>query len=137
MQAGEAERGEGVPAKRVRRTGAPGVEKNAGGVGGAAAILGPVGRNFAAGMTGGAAYVLDRTRALVGRVNPQLVTVAPMTAADRKALRDLLETHERLTGSRVARAILRNDPSFSTFVRVAPVTAPTHADAIAVRAVNE
>jgi hypothetical protein len=55
-------------------------------------------------------------------------------------VRDLIETHERLTGSRVARALLRNDPSLSTMfaIRPRPDAAVRHdaVDATEERAVN-
>ena len=113
----------------VRNSGATAVVEGAGDhaceymTGGTVAILGTVGRNFGAGMTGGVAYVFDRRQALVHRINPQHLTIAPLNAADQKIVRELLETHERLTGSRVARAILRHDSGLTTFVRVASAAA--------------
>jgi glutamate synthase domain-containing protein 2/glutamate synthase domain-containing protein 3 len=86
--------------------------------GGIVVVLGAIGRNFGSGMTGGVAYVSDRRRTVTGCVNPQQVSVEPLSAADRKIARELLETHERLTGSRLARAILRNDRELTTFKRV-------------------
>ena len=58
--------------------------------------------------------------------------------AERTILRDLLTAHERLTGSRVARAILRSDRALSHFWRVAPVMPTVDAAApIDLKAVNE
>jgi glutamate synthase domain-containing protein 3 len=108
----------------VRNSGATAVVEGAGDhaceymTGGTVVVLGPVGRNFAAGMTGGIAFVSDRQRMLSERTNGDHMTVLPLTAAEQRFLRELIETHERLTGSRVARAILRNDPGLSTFVAV-------------------
>jgi glutamate synthase domain-containing protein 2/glutamate synthase domain-containing protein 3 len=128
----------------VRNSGATAVVEGAGDhaceymTSGTVVILGPVGSNFAAGLTGGVAFVLDRKRTLAARVNPQLVSVDALVASDRKPLLELLEAHERLTGSRLARSILRNDPTLTAFVRVSPVTVPAEQAAIAeVRAVNE
>ena len=67
---------------------------------------------------GFAASLPGRSRLLTGRVNPQQLAVEPLSATDRKIVRELLETHERLTGSRLARAILRNDRELTTFKRV-------------------
>jgi glutamate synthase domain-containing protein 3 len=114
----------------VRNSGATAVVEGAGDhcceymTGGIVVILGGVGYNFGAGMTGGVAYVSDRRRSLVSRLNPEQLSVEPLDAADQKVLRDLLETHERLTGSRVARAVLRHDRGFTTFKRVVAVAPP-------------
>jgi glutamate synthase (ferredoxin) len=108
----------------VRNSGATAVVEGVGDhgceymTGGIVVVLGPIGRNFGSGMTGGVAYVSDRRRLVTGRVNPQQLSVEPLSAPDRKIVRDLLETHERLTGSRLARAILRNDRELTTFKRV-------------------
>jgi glutamate synthase (NADPH/NADH) large chain len=88
--------------------------------GGTVVILGPVGRNFAAGMTGGVAYVCDRKQTLAARTRVQDLALVALSAADQKIVRELLEAHERQTGSRLARTILRNDPDLTTFKRVAP-----------------
>ncbi|HZP48838.1 MAG TPA: glutamate synthase large subunit [Vicinamibacterales bacterium] len=108
----------------VRNSGATAVVEGAGDhgceymTGGTVVVLGPVGRNFAAGMTGGIAFVSDRQRLLAARTDGEHLAVTPLTTAQQRFVRDLIETHERLTGSRVARAILRNDPALSTFVAV-------------------
>lgn len=77
--------------------------------GGTAVILGNTGRNFGAGMTGGEAFVLDESRSFNTRYNPELVDMLPVT--DRSALKklaDLLKRHRDVTGSTVAKKILRN-----------------------------
>ncbi|MGH3664281.1 MAG: glutamate synthase large subunit, partial [Micromonosporaceae bacterium] len=71
--------------------------------GGAVAVLGPTGRNFAAGMSGGMAYVY---RLDPKRVNRELVDLEPLSAADRVKLREMLERHRAETGSVVATALL-------------------------------
>ncbi len=112
----------------VRNSGAVAVIEGAGDhaceymTGGIVLVLGPVGRNFAAGMTGGVAFVADRERTLAARLATDLVSVAKLTASELRVARDLIETHERLTGSRLARGVLRNDPALSTFVAVRPAT---------------
>jgi glutamate synthase (NADPH/NADH) large chain len=98
--------------------------------GGTVVVLGAFGRNFAAGMTGGVAFVSDRRDILKARTNPQLLQVDAVTPADQKMLRDLLDVHERATGSRLARAILRHDRHFSSFRRVSPALTPAIAVAV-------
>jgi glutamate synthase (NADPH/NADH) large chain len=91
--------------------------------GGRVVVLGPVGRNFAAGMSGGIAYVLaDDRPAFVTNCNQELVDLESI-AGDREAddLRSLLEEHVRWTGSEVAAALIDNwGASLSRFVRVIP-----------------
>jgi glutamate synthase (NADPH/NADH) large chain len=85
--------------------------------GGRAVILGPVGRNFAAGMSGGIAYVLDLKR---HRVNPEMVDLDPVdTEEDAKFLRDVVERHYTETGSAVAARLL-SDWDVSRFTKVMP-----------------
>src|SRR4029079_4496929 len=87
--------------------------------------LGSVGQNFAAGMTGGAIYVAAGRETLAARINPQQLSIEAPTPAEQKVLRELLETHERLTGSRVARSLLRFDRHLAGFCRVIPAAAET------------
>lgn len=71
--------------------------------GGCALILGPTGRNLAAGMSGGTAYVLDLESS---RVNPELVDVLPLRPEDERLVHELLSRHAHWTDSAVARALL-------------------------------
>jgi glutamate synthase (NADPH/NADH) large chain len=71
--------------------------------GGRAVILGRTGRNFAAGMSGGIAYVLDLDRE---RVNTEMVEIEALTDEDRAFLTDVLTRHRAETGSAVADRIL-------------------------------
>ena len=93
----------------VRNSGATAVVEGVGDhgceymTGGMALVLGPTGRNFAAGMSGGLAYVLDL---VVEKVNAELVDVQPLREADLPVVRGLLEDHVRWTGSTVARDLL-------------------------------
>ena len=105
--------------------------------GGTVAILGPVGRNFAAGMTGGVAFVADRQRTIGAKARH--MDVLPLTVTEQRQLRELLEAHERLTGSRTARGILRNDPTLSAFVAVRSPegSRSMEREALAERVVNE
>ncbi len=86
--------------------------------GGRVVILGPTGRNFAAGMSGGYAFVLDLD---VGRVNPELVELAPVQGDAAAELHDLVRRHGEETGSVVAAALLAEWPSaLARFTEVMP-----------------
>ena len=89
--------------------------------GGEAMILGSTGRNVAAGMSGGVAYLLDFDRSLL---NPQIVDeveVRGLTDAEGVRVVELLQRHEALTGSEVARKILAYLPSsLARFTRIEP-----------------
>ncbi|WP_369133284.1 glutamate synthase large subunit [Modestobacter sp. I12A-02662] len=71
--------------------------------GGQAVILGPTGRNIAAGMSGGVAYVLDLAR---HRVNGELVDVEALDGPSAQELRDVLVRYREATGSAVAASLL-------------------------------
>ncbi len=71
--------------------------------GGEVVILGATGRNVAAGMSGGVAYMLDLDPALV---NGELVELEPLAAADAESVRRLVERHAEETGSTVAEKLL-------------------------------
>jgi glutamate synthase (NADPH/NADH) large chain len=82
--------------------------------GGRVVILGPVGRNFAAGMSGGIAYVLDLP---VHRVNMEMVDLDPLEEGNARFLRDVVERHYAETGSAVAARLLADwDPGRFTMV---------------------
>jgi len=93
----------------VRNSGATAVVEGVGDhgceymTGGMVLVLGPTGRNFAAGMSGGIAYVLDL---IAANVNTELVDVGPLRDADLPVVKGLLEDHHRWTGSGVAAALL-------------------------------
>jgi glutamate synthase domain-containing protein 3 len=91
--------------------------------GGTVIVLGGVGQNFAAGMTGGVIYVVGSRESLSARIDPQQLAIDAPTLAEQRLLRDLLETHERLTGSRIARSLLRFDRHLAGFCRVTPASA--------------
>jgi glutamate synthase (NADPH/NADH) large chain/glutamate synthase (ferredoxin) len=89
--------------------------------GGVVAVLGPTGRNFAAGMSGGIAYVLDEHGSFERRCNTQLVTLEKLEDDDAATLRALVEEHERRTGSAVAARLLADwEAALSAFVKVMP-----------------
>ena len=74
--------------------------------GGRVVVLGPTGRNFAAGMSGGVAYVLDRDGTFKDRCNMGMVGFEEPSEADAIELRAMIEEHERRTGSAVAAGVL-------------------------------
>ena len=96
----------------VRNSGAAAVAEGVGDhgceymTGGRAVILGPVGDNFAAGMSGGVAYVLDEEDSLARRIHAGALEVGPVAGAWTEELKAMLETHARLTGSPKASSIL-------------------------------
>ncbi len=75
--------------------------------GGRVAILGPTGKNFAAGMSGGIAYVLDENHDLYTRLNKEQVVIDTISEAhDIQELREMIEEHVATTGSPKGKAIL-------------------------------
>ncbi len=89
--------------------------------GGRVVVLGPTGRNFAAGMSGGIAYVFDRDRQFAGRCNTELVDLEQMSDEDAEEVKELISEHARRTGSLVARNLLASwDRSRERFVKVMP-----------------
>jgi glutamate synthase (NADPH/NADH) large chain len=74
--------------------------------GGRVVVLGPTGRNFAAGMSGGVAYVYDRDGSFDARVNGDMVAIEQLDDDDRSFLRSTVERHRELTGSAVAKRLL-------------------------------
>jgi glutamate synthase domain-containing protein 2/glutamate synthase domain-containing protein 1/glutamate synthase domain-containing protein 3 len=90
--------------------------------GGRVVVLGPTGRNFAAGMSGGIAFVYDRDRRFEGRCNPELVDLEEMTDTDALEVQALIKEHVARTGSLVARNLLAswNKGARDRFVKVMP-----------------
>ena len=89
--------------------------------GGRACIIGPTGRNFAAGMSGGVAFVYDPNGEFPIRCNQQMVDLKPLHEKSIPELRGMLEKHVAYTGSPVAQRILDNfDAELKHFVRVMP-----------------
>jgi glutamate synthase (NADPH) large chain len=109
----------------VRNSGAVAVAEGTGDhgceymTGGRVAILGPVGRNFAAGMSGGIAYLLDPDPR---RVNTEMASLEPLAEEDGEFLAGLLARHQAETGSCVAARLLTDWPAaLARFGRVMPV----------------
>jgi glutamate synthase domain-containing protein 3 len=89
--------------------------------GGRAVILGATGRNFAAGMSGGVAYVLDEDGTFEERCNMELVDFDALDADDVAELHALVEEHHLRTQSPVAARVLREwDAVLPSFVKVMP-----------------
>jgi len=89
--------------------------------GGRVVVLGPTGRNFGAGMSGGVAYVFDPDATFARRVNGEMVDLEPLDEEDRAVLADDLQRHVDATGSPVAATLLADfDASVSRFVKVMP-----------------
>ncbi|MER7790731.1 glutamate synthase large subunit [Streptomyces sp. NPDC097640] len=111
----------------VRNSGATVVSEGAGDhgceymTGGRAVVLGPTGRNFAAGMSGGIAYVvdLDRDNVNVGNVE----AIEALDDTDRQWLHDVVRRHHEETGSTVAGALLADwDAALARFSKIIPST---------------
>jgi glutamate synthase domain-containing protein 3 len=111
----------------VRNSGASAVVEGVGDhgceymTGGRVVILGATGRNFAAGMSGGVAYVLDREGDFESRCNMGLVGFDEISEADAIELHGLIEEHHLRTRSSVAARILREwDATLPHFKKVMP-----------------
>jgi glutamate synthase (NADPH) large chain len=86
--------------------------------GGRVVVLGATGRNFAAGMSGGIAYVLDLA---LQRINPEMVEIEPLTHEDGDFLRSTVERHMTETGSAVAERLLTDwDDAIERFTKIMP-----------------
>ena len=90
--------------------------------GGRVVVLGPTGRNFAAGMSGGIAYVLDNLGDFPTRCNRQQVELLPLSESDEaEEVREMILCHARYTGSNVAWAILSHWAEIRPkFIKVLP-----------------
>jgi len=112
----------------VRNSGATAVVEGVGDHGceymtrGVVVILGKTGRNFAAGMSGGAAFVLDTDGDFRSRCNLEMVDLEPVVDADADALHELIRRHYDYTQSAVAWRLLAGwKDSVRRFVKVMPL----------------
>ncbi|MCZ2109153.1 MAG: glutamate synthase large subunit [Dehalococcoidia bacterium] len=120
----------GVAGERfcVRNSGAAAVVEGTGDhgceymTGGRVVIIGKTGRNFAAGMSGGVAYVFDEDGTFANRCNMEMVSLEALEEEeDLELVHGLLERHREYTGSTVAGRILEDWPALAVkFVRVMP-----------------
>jgi glutamate synthase (NADPH/NADH) large chain len=89
--------------------------------GGRALVLGSTGRNFAAGMSGGIAYVFDGDGTFPARVNMEMVDLGRLDSEDESFVRDRVEAHLKETDSAVAARLISNWTELaSRFVKVMP-----------------
>ncbi|MGC1243917.1 MAG: glutamate synthase large subunit [Chryseosolibacter sp.] len=89
--------------------------------GGRVVVLGKTGRNFAAGMSGGIAFVFDTEKALDKLCNKDMVELEAMTEEDKHEVREMIEKHFRYTGSDPAEWILENwEVASNLFIKVMP-----------------
>lgn len=89
--------------------------------GGRALILGKTGRNFAAGMSGGLAWVYNPDNSFAENCNTEMVDLDPLASDDKEQIQALLRKHISLTGSKLAQQMLNNWNEVSTqFVKVYP-----------------
>jgi glutamate synthase (NADPH/NADH) large chain len=89
--------------------------------GGRVVILGDTGRNFAAGMSGGIAYVYDVKGQFPILCNKEMVDLDPVTNGDSDELKDMIENHFAYTGSTVAKFILDDfENQLKNFIKVFP-----------------
>jgi glutamate synthase domain-containing protein 2/glutamate synthase domain-containing protein 1/glutamate synthase domain-containing protein 3 len=116
----------------VRNSGAVAVIEGAGNhcceymTGGLVLVLGQVGRNFAAGMSNGVAYVLDETGIFPSRLNAEMVTLAAFDERDDSVVQSLLHEHLERTGSPRAKDIIERWERYRPlFRKVVPNTAST------------
>ncbi|KAL8095758.1 glutamate synthase 1 [NADH], chloroplastic isoform X1 [Apium graveolens] len=120
----------GMAAERfcVRNSGAKAVVEGVGDhgceymTGGTVVVLGKTGRNFAAGMSGGIAYVLDVDSKFRSRCNAELVDLDSIEEEDDiTTLRMMIQQHQRHTGSQLAKEVLANfDKLLPSFIKVFP-----------------
>jgi glutamate synthase domain-containing protein 3 len=90
--------------------------------GGRVIVIGRTGRNFAAGMSGGYAYILDESLNFSKLCNPEMVKLESLEAEDSEYLHEVLLEHVERTDSRKARDLLSNwSRSVARFIKVVPV----------------
>jgi glutamate synthase (NADPH/NADH) large chain len=98
----------------VRNSGASAVVEGVGDhgceymTGGVVTIIGAAGRNFAAGMSGGVAYVLDEAKDLENKCNKELVEIVALEDEDADIVYEMIKEHFELTNSKKAEKILNN-----------------------------
>ncbi|MGZ3754621.1 MAG: glutamate synthase large subunit [Mucilaginibacter sp.] len=89
--------------------------------GGRALILGKTGRNFAAGMSGGIAWVYDVDGDFTENCNTEMVDLDPLSLKDEEQILALLRKHVSLTGSKLAQSVIANwDDASTRFIKVYP-----------------
>jgi glutamate synthase domain-containing protein 2/glutamate synthase domain-containing protein 1/glutamate synthase domain-containing protein 3 len=90
--------------------------------GGISLIIGKTGRNFAAGMSGGIAYVLDEDRDFKKKCNLEMVELETLNSMDKETIHNLLHKHHKYTKSKKAEIIINNYESYlKKFIKVMPL----------------
>ncbi len=89
--------------------------------GGTVVVLGDIGRNFGAGMSGGTAYLFDPGKRVAGNLNAEIQELEPLTEDDAVLVHGMISKHHSLTGSKLAEALLANaEDIFGKFVKFVP-----------------
>jgi glutamate synthase (NADPH/NADH) large chain len=89
--------------------------------GGRVLVLGPTGRNFAAGMSGGIAYVYDPEQKLSQKLNHEMVDLDPLSPSDLQTIKGLIQKHHQYTQSQTAVQLLTQwEEAQKAFVKVMP-----------------
>lgn len=111
----------------VRNSGATAVVEGVGDhgceymTGGTVVILGDVGRNFGAGMSGGIAYVWDINKSLDKNFNPDMADLESLEESDVQLIKQLIEEHVAITGSEIGQYLLSDfEQALGYFVKVYP-----------------
>jgi glutamate synthase domain-containing protein 2/glutamate synthase domain-containing protein 3 len=90
--------------------------------GGRVIVLGETGRNFAAGMSGGIAYIYDKDKTFRNKCNMDMVALERVGEADKETIKNLLVNHCRYTQSPIAKEVLDNfENKIKMFVKVMPL----------------
>ena len=119
----------GVAGERfaVRNSGASAVVEGVGDhgleymTGGTVVLLGKCGVNFAAGMSGGVAYIFDKDRSFDNKLNKELVEIETLKSNDKEILLSLIEEHVQATSSSLGKRILDNwDEEIKYFKKIVP-----------------
>ena len=85
-------------------------------------MLGETGRNFAAGMSGGVAYVFDSNKSFAQNINVEMVLLDEMDTEDESLLRTMISDHLAVTNSKLAKRLINDWKNvYGQFVKVMPI----------------
>jgi glutamate synthase (NADPH/NADH) large chain len=105
--------------------------------GGRALILGKTGRNFAAGMSGGIAWVYNEDNDFAENCNMEMVDLDPLSLKDEEQIIALLRKHVSLTGSKLAQKMVNNwDKVSGKFIKIYPKEYKKVIEKLAYQAIN-
>ena len=89
--------------------------------GGEVYILGPIGKNLGAGMSGGIVYIYNQNKNINSQINPEMVFIDKISDKDKDKIKNILINHKDLTKSKKAEHLLNNfDKEINSFIRVIP-----------------